>query len=233
MLFPRCEEGMGDPSNTLSRGSMPITVPPRLTQRPEVLMRSHAGGGAVSRRELREANQSMPPSAKSLDRKDNRIGDRSPMTAAVASLGPYRASWADSDGRSTLLRQGAPVGVGFADVVTRESPRGDRLKTGSTSLPAQPTPQMSKPPRKGKSRTLDNSDLHSLSEDLKKGKDSQGQGGTTQRPPARDRKMLKFISGIFTKSTPAPPCSNTAPPIYTPVQRGSSEEEGKISPIPT
>ncbi|XP_071017276.1 arf-GAP with GTPase, ANK repeat and PH domain-containing protein 1-like isoform X1 [Oncorhynchus clarkii lewisi] len=225
MLFPRCEEGMGDASNTLSRGSMPITVPPRLTQRPEVLMRSHAGGGAVSRRELREANQSMPPSAKSLDRKDNRIGDRSPMTAAVASLGPYRASWADSDGRSTLLRQGAPVGGGFTDVVTRESPRGDRLKTGSTSLPAQPTPQISKPPRKGKSRTLDNSDLHSLSEDLKKGKDSQSQGGTTQRPPARDRKMLKFISGIFTKSTPAPPCSNTAPPIYTPIQRGSSEEE--------
>uniref|UniRef100_A0A8C7IER0 ArfGAP with GTPase domain, ankyrin repeat and PH domain 2 n=1 Tax=Oncorhynchus kisutch TaxID=8019 RepID=A0A8C7IER0_ONCKI len=37
--------------------------------------------------------------------------------------------------------------------------------------------------------------------------------------------MLKFISGIFTKSTPAPPCSNTAPPIYTPIQRGSSEEE--------
>ncbi|XP_055725191.1 arf-GAP with GTPase, ANK repeat and PH domain-containing protein 1-like [Salvelinus fontinalis] len=225
MLFPRCEEGMGDASNTLSRGIMPITVPPRLTQRPEVLMRSHAGGGAVSRRELREANQGMPPSAKSLDRKDNRIGDRSPMTAAVASLGPYRASWADSDGRSTLLRQGAPVGGRFTDVVTRESPRGDRLKTGSTSLPAQPTPQISKPPRKGKSRTLDNSDLHSLSEDLKKGKDSQSQGGTTQRPPARDRKMLKFISGIFTKSTPAPPCSNTAPPIYTPVQRGSSEEE--------
>uniref|UniRef100_A0A8C7VAC1 ArfGAP with GTPase domain, ankyrin repeat and PH domain 2 n=1 Tax=Oncorhynchus mykiss TaxID=8022 RepID=A0A8C7VAC1_ONCMY len=225
MLFPRCEEGMGDASNTLSRGSMPITVPPRLTQRPEVLMRSHAGGGAVSRRELREANQSMPPSAKSLDRKDNRIGDRSPMTAAVASLGPYRASWADSDGRSTLLRQGAPVGGRFTDVVTRESPRGDRLKTGSTSLPAQPTPQISKPPRKGKSRTLDNSDLHSLSEDLKKGKDSQSQGGNTQRPPARDRKMLKFISGIFTKSTPAPPCSNTAPPIYTPIQRGSSEEE--------
>ncbi|CAB1315138.1 unnamed protein product, partial [Coregonus sp. 'balchen'] len=225
MLFPRGEEVMGNPSNTLSRGSMPITVPPRLIQRPEVLMRSHAGGGAVSRRELREANQSMPPSAKSLDRKDNRIGDRSPMTAAVASLGPYRASWADSDGRSTLLRQGAPVGGGFTDVVTRESPRGDRLKTGSTSLPAQPTPQMSKPPRKGKSRTLDNSDLHSLSEDLKKGKDSQGQGGTTQRAPARDRKMLKFISGIFTKSTTAPPSSNTAPPIYTPVQRGSSEEE--------
>ncbi|XP_023845595.1 arf-GAP with GTPase, ANK repeat and PH domain-containing protein 1 isoform X1 [Salvelinus sp. IW2-2015] len=225
MLFPRGEEGMGDPSSTLCRGSVPITVPPRFTHRPEVLMRSHAGGGAVSRRELREADQSMPPSAKSLDRKDNRIGDRSPMIGAAAALGPYRASWADSDGRTTLLHQGVPVGGGFTGVVTRESPQGDRLKTGSTSLPAQPSTQVSKPARKGKSRTLDNSDLHSLSEDLKKGKDGkgQGQGGTTQR--ARDRTMLKFISGIFTKSTPAPPSSNTTPPIYTPVQRGSSEEE--------
>ncbi|XP_041744010.2 LOW QUALITY PROTEIN: arf-GAP with GTPase, ANK repeat and PH domain-containing protein 1-like [Coregonus clupeaformis] len=225
MLFPMGEEGMGDPSSTLCRGSVPITVPPRLTHRPEVLMRSHAGGGAVSRRELREANQSMPPSAKSLDRKDNRIGDRSPMTGAAAALGPYRASWADSDGRTTLRHQGVNVGGGFTGVVTRESPRGDRLKTGSTSLPAQPTTQVSKPARKGKSRTLDNSDLHSLSEDLKKGKDGkcQGQGGTTQR--TRDRKMLKFISGIFTKSTPAPPSSNTTPAIYTPIQRGSSEEE--------
>uniref|UniRef100_A0A8C7SU05 ArfGAP with GTPase domain, ankyrin repeat and PH domain 2 n=1 Tax=Oncorhynchus mykiss TaxID=8022 RepID=A0A8C7SU05_ONCMY len=225
MLFPRGEEGMGDPSSTLCRVSVPITVPPRFTHRPEVLMRSHAGGGAVSRRELREADQSMPPSAKSLDRKDNRIGDRSPMIGAAAALGPYRASWADSDGRTTLLHQGVPVGGGFTAVVTRESPQGDRLKTGSTSLPAQPTTQVSKPARKGKSRTLDNSDLHSLSEDLKKGKDGkgQGQGGTTQR--ARDRKMLKFISGIFTKSTPAPPSSNTTPLIYTPIQRGSSEEE--------
>uniref|UniRef100_A0A6Q2XSU8 ArfGAP with GTPase domain, ankyrin repeat and PH domain 2 n=1 Tax=Esox lucius TaxID=8010 RepID=A0A6Q2XSU8_ESOLU len=225
MLYPRAEDGICDQSNVLSRGSMPITVPTRLTQRPEVLMRSHAGGGAVSRRELREANQSMPPSAKSLDRKDNRIGDRSPMTAAVASLGPYRASWADSDGRTTLLRHGPPVGGGFTGMVTRESSRGDRLKTGSTSLPVQPTPQVSKPARKGKSRTLDNSDLHSLSEDLKKGKDGHGQGGTTQRAPVRDRKMLKFISGIFTKSTPAPPSSNSVPPLYTPIQRGSSEEE--------
>ncbi|KAJ7999269.1 hypothetical protein DPEC_G00213680 [Dallia pectoralis] len=225
MLFPRAEDGICDQSKNFSRGSIPISVPPRVTQQPEVLMRSHAGGGAVSRRELREANQSMPPSAKSLDRKDNRIGDRSPMTTAVAALGPYRASWADSDGRTTLLRHGPPMGAGFPGMVTRESCHGDRLKTGSTSLPVQPTPQVSKPARKGKSRTLDNSDLHSLSEDLKKGKDSQGQGGTIQRAPVRDRKMLKFISGIFAKSTSAPPSCNTVPPQYTPIQRGSSEEE--------
>ncbi|XP_039468632.1 arf-GAP with GTPase, ANK repeat and PH domain-containing protein 2-like [Oreochromis aureus] len=85
---------------------------------------------------------------------------------------------------------------------------------------------MSRPQRKPTSRTLDNSDLHCLSEDLKKGK--EGQGGTIQRappPPPRDRKMLKFISGIFTKSAGVPAGVSTPPPLYPPVERGSSEEE--------
>ncbi|XP_046880650.1 arf-GAP with GTPase, ANK repeat and PH domain-containing protein 1-like isoform X1 [Hypomesus transpacificus] len=217
ILFLRGEEG-GEPNGGRSHLSMPISDQPHVSQRSEVLMRSHAGAGAMSRRELREANQSVPPSAKSLDRKDNRVGDRSPMTSATAALGPYRASWADSDGRATLIRTGAPIVGGLTGVVTRDSPRGDKMKTVSTSLPAPPN---TKPQRKGKSRTLDNSDLHLLSEDLKKGKE----GGTSQRAPPRDRKMLKFISGIFTKSTPVPPSSNTAPPLYTPIQRGSSEED--------
>ncbi|XP_048379521.1 arf-GAP with GTPase, ANK repeat and PH domain-containing protein 1-like isoform X2 [Stegostoma tigrinum] len=54
---------------------------------------------------------------------------------------------------------------------------------------------------KGKSRTLDNSDIHTLSEDLE-----QGRGMPTPertKSNARDRKMLKFISGIFTKSVGA------------------------------
>ncbi|XP_043537706.1 arf-GAP with GTPase, ANK repeat and PH domain-containing protein 1-like isoform X3 [Chiloscyllium plagiosum] len=54
---------------------------------------------------------------------------------------------------------------------------------------------------KGKSRTLDNSDIHTLSEDLE-----QGRGIPTPertKSNARDRKMLKFISGIFTKSAGA------------------------------
>uniref|UniRef100_UPI003AB00561 arf-GAP with GTPase, ANK repeat and PH domain-containing protein 2-like n=1 Tax=Centroberyx gerrardi TaxID=166262 RepID=UPI003AB00561 len=220
MLFLKGENGAD--LNSRSRCSLPFSVPPQVSQRPEVLMRSHAGGDSACWWELREANQSIFNSAKTLDRKDNRFGDQSPIMAA-ATLGPYRASWADSDGKGTLIRPGAPIGGGFTGMMTRDSPQGERLKTVSASLPAPPATHVSKPQRKGKSRTLDNSDLHSLSEDLKKGK--EGQGGTMQRAPARDRKMLKFISGIFTKSTAVPPSINATPPLYTAVERGSSEEE--------
>ncbi|KAM4612597.1 arf-GAP with GTPase, ANK repeat and PH domain-containing protein 1-like [Polymixia lowei] len=222
MLFLKGEDG-GDLKSSRSRCSLPISVPPQVSQRPEVLMRAHAGGDSVCWWELRESNQRLLPSAKTLDRKTlDRIGDQSPRMA-TATLGPYRASWADSDGKGTLIRPGAPISGGFTGLMTRESPQAERLKTVSTSLPAPPVTQVSKPQRKGKSRTLDNSDLHSLSEDLKKGK--EGQGGTFQRGPARDRKMLKFISGIFTKSTSVPTSTNTATPLYPPVERGSSEEE--------
>ncbi|XP_078390853.1 arf-GAP with GTPase, ANK repeat and PH domain-containing protein 1-like isoform X1 [Cetorhinus maximus] len=51
---------------------------------------------------------------------------------------------------------------------------------------------------KGKSRTLDNSDIHTLAEDLEQGRDIPTPERTKSN--ARDRKMLKFISGIFTKS---------------------------------
>ncbi|KAM3877591.1 arf-GAP with GTPase, ANK repeat and PH domain-containing protein 1-like [Diretmus argenteus] len=218
VLFLKGENG-GD-LNSRSRCSLPFSIPPQVSQRPEVLMRSHIGGDSVCWWELRDANQSILPSAKTLDHKDNRIGDHSPIMAA-ATLGPYRASWADSDGKGTLIRPGAPICGGFSGIMTRDSPQGDRFKTISTSQPAPPATNVSKPKRKGKSRTLDNSDLHLLSENLKKGKESQG--GTMQPAPARDRKMLKFISGIFTKSTAVPP--SIAPPLYTAVERGSSEEE--------
>ncbi|XP_070758280.1 arf-GAP with GTPase, ANK repeat and PH domain-containing protein 1-like isoform X2 [Enoplosus armatus] len=220
MLFLKGENGAD--LNSRSRCSLPFSVPPPVSQRPEVLMRSHAGGNSVCWRELREANTSLYHSAKTLDRRDNRFGDQSPLMAAT-TLGPYRASWADSDGRGTLIRPGAPVSGGFSGIMTRDSPQGERFKTVSISIPAPPATDMSRPQRKGTSRTLDNSDLHSLSEDLKKGK--EGQGGTIQRAPPRDRKMLKFISGIFTKNTAAPPSVNTAPPLYPAVERGSSEEE--------
>ncbi|XP_051271620.1 LOW QUALITY PROTEIN: arf-GAP with GTPase, ANK repeat and PH domain-containing protein 1-like [Dicentrarchus labrax] len=220
MLFLKGENGAD--LNSRSRCSLPFSIPPQVSQRPEVLMRSHAGGNSACWRELREANTSLYHSAKTLDRRDNRIGDQSPLMAAT-TLGPYRASWADSDGRGTLIRPGAPISGGFSGIMTRDSPQGERFKTVSISFPAPPATDASRPQRKGTSRTLDNSDLHSLSEDLKKGKESQG--GTIQRAPPRDRKMLKFISGIFTKSTAAPPSVNTAPPLYPAVERGSSEEE--------
>ncbi|KAL2090681.1 hypothetical protein ACEWY4_012944 [Coilia grayii] len=219
-------------------------IPVRTGQRPDALLRSHAAIATVSRRELREANQSVPPSAKSLDRKAR---ERSPPTTITMTMGPYRASWSESEGRGMFQRMsGVGVGVGgmgvSAATIARDSPRSDRLKAGSTSLPAPATQgQPAKPQRKGKSRTLDNSDLHSLSEDLRRGKEAQrGAGGGAgsvggaqgqAQAPARDRKMLKFISGIFTKSTssPAPPTATTLPPmptpIYSSVQRGSSEED--------
>uniref|UniRef100_A0AAQ6ICE2 Small monomeric GTPase n=1 Tax=Anabas testudineus TaxID=64144 RepID=A0AAQ6ICE2_ANATE len=122
-----------------------------------------------------------------------------------------------------LIRPGAPSSGGFSGIMTRDSPQGERFKTVSVSLPGPPAAEVSRPQKKVTSRTLDNSDLHSFSEDLKKGK--EGQGGTIQRAPPRDRKMLKFISGIFTKSTAVPPSVNAAPPLYPALERGSSEEE--------
>ncbi|XP_068450471.1 arf-GAP with GTPase, ANK repeat and PH domain-containing protein 1-like [Clinocottus analis] len=221
MLFLKGENGAD--LNIRSRCSLPFSIPPQVSQRPEVLMRSHAGGNTACWRELREANSSLYHSARTLDRRDNRFGDQSPSMAAT-TLGPYRASWADSDGRGTLIRPGAPVSGGFSGIMTRDSPQGERFKTVSVSLPAPPATDVSRSQRKGTSRTLDNSDLHSsLSEDLKKGK--EGQGGTIQRAPPRDRKMLKFISGIFTKSTAVPASVSTTPPLYPAVERGSSEEE--------
>ncbi|KAJ8412080.1 hypothetical protein AAFF_G00143470 [Aldrovandia affinis] len=190
-------------------------VTPWVGQHPGALPKGH--GGAVSRRELKEARESIPASAKSLDRKDNKATGRSPGTVAP---GPSRASWTESEGASRALRWAGGA------VVTRESPRADRLKTGSSSLPA-PVAPIPKPPRKGKSRTLDNSDLHSLSEDLRRGKEGAAAPlqSQSQRTSARDRKMLKFISGIFTKSTPVPASPATAPPLYSSMQRESSEEE--------
>ncbi|KAI1891089.1 hypothetical protein AGOR_G00160310 [Albula goreensis] len=186
---------------------------PQVSQRPAALPKGH--GGAVTRRELREARETVHTSAKSLDRKDNKELGRS---LGAAALGPSRASWTESEGTAKAQR-----GAGGA-VVTRESPRAERLKMVSTSLPA-PIAPIPKPPRKGKSRTLDNSDLHSLSEDLRRGKEGPAlPQNQSQRTSARDRKMLKFISGIFAKSTPVPPTA-TAPPLYGPIQRESSEEE--------
>uniref|UniRef100_A0AAQ6IIP1 ArfGAP with GTPase domain, ankyrin repeat and PH domain 2 n=1 Tax=Anabas testudineus TaxID=64144 RepID=A0AAQ6IIP1_ANATE len=223
MLYLKGENGSD--LNCRSRCSLPFSVPPQVSPRPEVVMRSHAGGNSACWRELREASTSLYQSAKTLDRRENRLGDQSPLMAAT-TLGPYRASWADSDGRGMLIRPGAPSSGGFSGIMTRDSPQGERFKTVSVSLPGPPAAEVSRPQKKVTSRTLDNSDLHSFSEDLKKGK--EGQGGTIQRAPPRDRKMLKFISGIFTKSTAVPPSVNAAPPLYPALERGSSEEEGKF-----
>lgn len=204
-----------EPSWTLTRTSLPIRP---LGQRPASLMKSHSSV-ATRGRDSREGRERSPASAQSLDRKDCRMPTRSP--------GPCRASWAEAsrpegwrDHKEVRVGTALDLGDGMAAVM-RDVPRKERLKTSSASLPA-PASHASKPARKGKSRTLDNSDLNSLSEDLGLAREAQ-QG---QRGSAKDRKMLKFISGIFTKSSSGA-TGSTAPPVY--IQRDSSEEEGRRS----
>ncbi|XP_048839879.1 arf-GAP with GTPase, ANK repeat and PH domain-containing protein 2 isoform X2 [Brienomyrus brachyistius] len=201
------------------------SVPIRSGQRSGSLQK--ASGGTVSPRELWDVKEGISKSAKSLDRKE-KAEARSPLSPVLV---PSRGSWTGEEGKARAPHRRAEGAEDADAAATRGSPRTERLKTGSASLPTPVTP-IPKPPRKGKSRTLDNSDLRILSEDLRRGKEGQalmGMGptiGTTpaygqaQRASARDRKMLKFISGIFTKSTPVP-----AGPMYGSVQRESSEEE--------
>ncbi|XP_031700556.1 arf-GAP with GTPase, ANK repeat and PH domain-containing protein 2 isoform X3 [Anarrhichthys ocellatus] len=206
-----------EPIRTPTRTSLPIRP---VGQRPVSLLKSHSSA-ATRGRDSRDGRERSPTSAQSLDRKDCRMPTRSP--------GPCRASWAEAsrpDGWRDLrdeAQAGIPleIGGGMAAVM-RDLPRKDRLKAGSASLPAPA--QANKPGRKGKSRTLDNSDLNSLSEDL--GLAQQAQQGN--RGSTKDRKMLKFISGIFTKSSSGSAgSSSTAPPVY--IQRDSSEEEVNIA----
>lgn len=209
-----------EPSRTPTRTSL-LFLP--ASQRPVSLLKSHSGV-ATRGRNFREGQERNPTSAQSLDRKDCRMATRSP--------GPCRASWAEvsrseewRDLQDEAVGMASEMGGGVATVL-RDIPRKERLKAGSTSLPA-PVTQVSKPVRKGKSRTLDNSDLNSLSEDLGLTREAQ-QAQHSQRGSAKDRKMLKFISGIFTKSSSGvvgP--SSTTPPVY--LQRDSSEEEGRRS----
>ncbi|KAM4562264.1 arf-GAP with GTPase, ANK repeat and PH domain-containing protein 2 isoform 3-T3 [Odontesthes bonariensis] len=208
-------------SCTPTRACLPIRP---AGQQPVSLLKSHSS--VITRgRDSREGKERSPTSAQSLDRKDCRVLTHSPA--------PCRASWAEAsqlkEWRDT--RDGAPAGmpletgVGMVALI-RDVPRKERLKTGSTSLPA-PTTQVPKATRKDKSRTLDNSDLNSLSEDLGLAREAQ-QAQQGQRGTAKDRKMLKFISGIFTKSSyGAVGPSTTAPPVY--IQRDSSEEEVNIA----
>ncbi|XP_056241554.1 arf-GAP with GTPase, ANK repeat and PH domain-containing protein 2 isoform X3 [Seriola aureovittata] len=210
-----------EPSRTPTRTSLPIRP---AGQRPVSLLKSHSSV-ATRGRDSRDGRERSPTSAQSLDRKDCRMPTRSP--------GPCRASWAEAsrpEGWRDLrdeAQAGIPLDIGGGmAAVMRDIPRKERLKTGSTSLPA-PATQAPKPARKGKSRTLDNSDLNSLSEDLGLAREAQ-QTQQGQRGSAKDRKMLKFISGIFTKSSSgAAGSSSTAPPVY--IQRDSSEEEVNIA----
>ncbi|XP_065141366.1 arf-GAP with GTPase, ANK repeat and PH domain-containing protein 2 isoform X2 [Paramisgurnus dabryanus] len=203
-------------------------VPVRATQRPVSLLKAHGSG-----RELKESRESIHASSKSLDRKDSRNRIQSPNSPTPGS---FRASWAVSEVKPC---DEDLKGVGMKRPTERDiiamrtqSPRAERLKAGSTSLPT-PIALISKPQRKGKSRTLDNSDLNCLSEDLLKSKGGQMTSdfrtAQSQGASARDRKMLRFISGIFTKSTPVATSATIVTPIYSSIQRESSEEEASCN----
>ncbi|KAG9269026.1 arf-GAP with GTPase, ANK repeat and PH domain-containing protein 1-like isoform X2 [Astyanax mexicanus] len=215
-----------------------LTQPPatgnvsgRVCKRPMSLLKAHSG--ALSSRELREARDIMHASSKSLDRKDSRSAIQSPASPAPGS---FRASWAVCDARPCQEDlKGDTGGKSSTDGVIAmrsQSPRAERLKAGSASLPA-PVTMVSKPQRKGKSRTLDNSDLNCLSEDLLKGKGGQVasdmKAGQSQGASTRDCKMLRFISGIFNKSTQVPAGAGTGPQTLGMSQRESSEDEALCS----
>lgn len=209
------------------------SVPIRLIQRPETALRSHTTV-TMNRREFKDASKTISSSAKSLDVKAR---EHSPPVTITMTMGPYRASWSESEGRGMYQRLAMePLMVAEEGLPTRESPRVEKLKTISTSLPAPAsTRPPAKPQRKGKSRTLDNSDLNLLSEDLKKGKEAHSGAGprSSTHAPGKDRKMLKFISGIFTKSSQCPVTAPVVPatpiPLHSPLRRRSSEEEGQYA----
>ncbi|XP_051914345.1 arf-GAP with GTPase, ANK repeat and PH domain-containing protein 1-like [Hippocampus zosterae] len=202
-------------AGTPARTGLPIRP---AAQRPASLPKSR-DGAAPRGRDSREGRDRGPASAQSLDRKDCRTPARSP--------GPCRASWAEASGtrawRDAPDEVPAETGGGAAAARLRDAPGRDGLKSGSASLPA-PATRAGKAPRKGKSRTLDNSDLNGLSEDLARSDEAR----RGQRGASKDRKMLKFISGIFTKSNSGPVGSATsAAPVF--VRRDSSEEEVNIA----
>ncbi|KAI5609140.1 arf-GAP with GTPase, ANK repeat and PH domain-containing protein 2 isoform X1 [Silurus asotus] len=203
----------------------------RVNKRPVSLLKTHSG--ALSGRELREARDSIHASSKSLDRKDSRTRIQSPASPAPST---FRASWAVCEAKPNQEDQkgGTKDKMSTEAVIAMrtQSPRAERLKSGSTSLPA-PVTVVSKPQRKGKSRTLDNSDLNCLSEDLLKGKSGQIASdirtGQLQGTSTRERKMLKFISGIFTKSTQVPSSAGMVPQVPSSLQRESSEDEASCA----
>ncbi|KAM6308088.1 LOW QUALITY PROTEIN: arf-GAP with GTPase, ANK repeat and PH domain-containing protein 2 [Podargus strigoides] len=145
---------------------------------------------AVGPRRLRLAG---PRPFKTVTTSGVKVGAEAKGGKGVPKAAGNRLSWPEGEGK------GRPKAGGRA---------------GAEGAPRPPA-RARLSPRKGKSKTLDNSDLH------------PGPGGLAPAPPpvetglkrgreggrasTRDRKMLKFISGIFAKSPAATP-THPAPP---------------------
>ncbi|KTG31239.1 hypothetical protein cypCar_00018990 [Cyprinus carpio] len=207
MISPSTENGRARESTGMPQTSFPRDVarhlgdiPVRATQRPVSLLKAHGSG-----REFKESRESIHASSKSLDRKDSRTRIQSPNSPTPGS---FRASWAVSEVKPCDEDLKGVVGMkrpteGDIIAMRTQSPRAERLKAGSTSLPT-PVALISKPQRKGKSRTLDNSDLNCLSEDLLKCKGGQ-------------------------MSTQVATSATIVTPVYSTIQRESSEEEASCA----
>ncbi|XP_055520576.1 arf-GAP with GTPase, ANK repeat and PH domain-containing protein 1-like isoform X2 [Leucoraja erinacea] len=108
-------------------------------------------------------------------------------------------------------------------VSSKKYPRVESLRSAGEMLHRRVGQTVAEQGR-GKSRTLDNSDIHTLSEELEQGHDIPTPEKT--KSGARDRKMLKFISGIFTKSIGSVSLSSASggltPKDFAPGARGPS-----------
>ncbi|GAB1295644.1 Arf-GAP with GTPase, ANK repeat and PH domain-containing protein 2 [Apodemus speciosus] len=146
-----------------------------------------------------------------------------------------RLSWPESEGKPRVKGSKSTAGTGASAVVAGGGGGAAVTTSGGVGAGAGARGKLS--PRKGKSKTLDNSDLHPgpnagsppltvpaipVPATSVTAASTQPLGPAppiTLEPPApglkrgreggrastRDRKMLKFISGIFTKSTGGPP----------------------------
>ncbi|XP_073432880.1 arf-GAP with GTPase, ANK repeat and PH domain-containing protein 2 isoform X1 [Dendrobates tinctorius] len=133
----------------------------------------------------------LTKASKSQDIRDKNLSQKS---------GSNRLSWPENEGGKSKSKSS-----------TKSSPRAEtpKLSAGGKSL-LSPSSCDPKGFRKGKSKTVDNSDFDLPTDEFKKGREGTSPTGDKARSSAaRDRKMLKFISGIFTKSTVASSVSPT------------------------
>lgn len=133
----------------------------------------------------------LSKASKSQDNRDKSVSQKS---------GSNRLSWPENEGGKSRSKSSS-----------KSSPRAETPKSsaGGKSL-LSPSSCDPKGFRKGKSKTVDNSDFDLPPEEYKKGREGTSPTGDKGRSSAaRDRKMLKFISGIFTKSTVASSVSPT------------------------
>ncbi|KAE8626705.1 hypothetical protein XENTR_v10006718 [Xenopus tropicalis] len=118
-----------------------------------------------------------------------------------------RLSWPENEGGKSRSKSS-----------TKSSPRVETPKLSGMAGKNLLSPASCDPKgfRKGKSKTVDNSDLDPTAEDFKKSREGSSPTGDKARATAaRDRKMLKFISGIFAKNT-ASVASSVSPSSLSP-----------------